>query len=227
MDYEIVGGAFPMVICKLQKGESMKDDSGAMAYMTSQMKMETSTGGGFLKGLGRALSGDSMFINTFKAEADNQEVGFASYTPGKIIPIRLDGSKNIIGQKSSFLAAEESVDINMHFRKKLGSGIFGGEGFILQKFSGTGMVFLEIDGEVVERDLQPGEKLSVDSGHVAALDESVNFDIERVKGAKNMLFGGEGLFLATLTGPGKVWIQTMPITKLAEALIPYIPNKHD
>ena len=227
MEYTIEGGSFPIVICKLQKGESMKDDSGAMAFMSSQMKMETSTGGGFLKGLGRALSGDSMFVNTFTAEDDNQEVGFSSCTPGKIIPVELDGSTAIIGQKSSFLAAEESVEINMHFRKKLGSGIFGGEGFILQKFTGKGMVFLEIDGEVIERDLQPGEKLLVDSGHVAALDESVDFDIERVKGAKNMIFGGEGLFLATLTGPGKVWIQTMPISKLAEALIPFIPQSHD
>ena len=227
MEYKIEGGSFPIVICKLQKGESMKDDSGAMAFMSSQMKMETSTGGGFLKGLGRALSGDSMFINTFTAEADNQEIGFSSCTPGKIIPIDLNGSNAIIGQKSSFLAAEESVEINMYFRKKLGSGIFGGEGFILQKFTGKGMVFLEIDGEVIERDLKPGEKLLVDSGHVAALEESIDFDIERVKGAKNMIFGGEGLFLATLTGPGKVWIQTMPISKLAEAIIPFIPQSHD
>lgn len=227
MDYKIKGGSFPMVVCKLHKGESMKDDSGSMAFMTSGMKMETSTGGGLLKGLGRALAGDSMFINTFTAEEDNQEIGFASYTPGKIIPLRLDGSKSVIGQKSSFLAAEESIEINMFFRKKLGAGLFGGEGFILQKFTGTGMVFLEIDGEVIERHLQPGETVMVDAGHIAALDESVDFDIERVKGAKNMLLGGEGLFLAKVTGPGRVWIQTMPVSKLAEALIPYMPNKHD
>ena len=227
MEYEIRGGAFPMVVCKLQKGETMKDESGAMAYMTSDVKMDTNTGGGLLKGLGRALAGDSIFLNFFTAEEDGAEIGFASYCPGKIIPIRLDGTNSIIGQKSSFLAAEEGVEIDMHVRKKLGAGIFGGEGFILQKFSGNGIAFLEIDGEVIEYDLQPGEKLFVDQGHIAAMDESVDFDIERVKGAKNLLFGGEGLFLATLRGPGKVWIQTMPIAKLAEAIIPFIPTNNE
>lgn len=225
MEYEIKGGAFPMVVCKLQKGERMKDESGAMAFMTSGIKMDTNTGGGLLKGLGRALAGDSLFINTFEAQKDNEEIGFSSYYPGRIIPIRLDGTNPIIGQKSSFLAAEDSVNIDMYFRKKLGAGIFGGEGFILQKFSGNGMVFLEIDGEVIERYLEPGETLFVDQGHVAAMDETVDFDIERIKGAKNMVFGGEGLFLATLRGPGRIWVQTMPIPKLAQALIPYIPKR--
>lgn len=227
MEYEIAGGSFPIVICTLQKGETMKDESGAMAFMTSGVKMDTSTGGGLLKGLGRALAGDSLFLNFFTAESDGEQVGFSSYTPGKIIPLKLDETKSIIGQKSSFLAAEETIDINVYFKKNLGVGLFGGEGFILQKFTGNGMVFLEIDGEVIERKLEPGEKIYIDSGHIAAMDESVDFDIERVKGAKNMLFGGEGLFLATITGPGRVWIQTMPISKLAEAIIPYIPEKHD
>ncbi len=226
MEYEIKGGAFPMVVCRLQKGETMKNETGAMAYMTSDMKMETNTGGGLLKGLGRALSGDTIFLNFFTAQSDNQEIGFSSCTPGKIIPIRLNGSNSIIGQKNAFLAAEEGVNLDMHFRNKLGAGIFGGEGFILQKFTGNGIVFLEIDGEVIEYDLQPGEKLLADPGHIAAMDESVDFDIERVKGAKNMLFG-EGLFFARLQGPGKVWIQTMPISRLAEALIPYMPTKTD
>ena len=225
MEYEIKGGAFPMVVCKLQKGERMKDESGAMAFMTSGIKMDTNTGGGLLKGLGRALAGDSLFINTFEAQKDNEEIGFSSYYPGRIIPIRLDGTNPIIGQQSSFLAAEDSVNIDMYFKKKLGAGIFGGEGFILQKFSGNGMVFLEIDGEVIERYLELGETLFVDQGHVAAMDETVDFDIERIKGAKNMVFGGEGLFLATLRGPGRVWVQTMPIPKLAQALIPYIPKR--
>ena len=225
MEYEIKGGAFPMVVCKLQKGERMKDESGAMAFMTSGIKMDTNTGGGLLKGLGRALAGDSLFINTFEAQKDNEEIGFSSYYPGRIIPIRLNGTNPIIGQKSSFLAAEDSVNIDMYFRKKLGAGIFGGEGFILQKFSGNGMVFLEIDGEVIERYLEPGETLFIDQGHVAAMDETVDFDIERIKGAKNMVFGGEGLFLATLRGPGRIWVQTMPIPKLAQALIPYIPKR--
>ena len=227
MEYEIKGGAFPMVVCKLQKGETVKNETGAMAYMTSDIKMDTNTGGGLLKGIGRALSGDTIFLNFFTAQSDNQEIGFSSCTPGKIIPIRLNGSNTIIGQKNAFLAAEDGVDLDMYFRKKLGAGIFGGEGFILQKFSGTGLLFLEVDGEVIEHNLQPGEKLLVDPGHIAAMEESVEFDIERVKGAKNMLFG-EGLFFARLQGPGKVWIQTMPISTLAEAIIPFLPanNEH-
>ena len=224
MEYEIRGGAFPLVVCRLQKGETMKNETGAMAYMTSGIKMDTNTGGGLLKGLGRVISGDTLFLNFFTSQEDNQEIGFSSCTPGKIMPVRLDGSNTIIGQKNAFLAAENSVDLDIHVRTKLGAGIFGGEGFVLQKFSGTGMVFLEIDGEVIEHDLQPGEKLLTDPGHIAAMEESVDFDIERVKGAKNILFG-EGLFFARLEGPGKVWIQTMPISRLAEAIIPYIPTK--
>lgn len=225
MEYEIQGGSFPLVVCTLQKGETMKDESGAMAFMTSDIKMDTNTGGGLLKGIGRALSGDSIFLSFFRAQSDNQKIAFAACTPGKIIPIKLNGLNTIIGQKNAFLAAEESVNIDMHFKKKLGAGLFGGEGFILQKFTGEGMLFLEIDGEVIEHDLQPGEKLLVEQGHIAAMEESVDFNIERIKGAKNMLFGGEGLFLTTLTGPGKVWIQTMPISKLAEAIIPFIPAR--
>lgn len=224
MEYEIKGGPFPIVICTLQKGETMKNETGAMSFMTSNMKMETSTGGGLLKGLGRALSGDTIFLNFFTAESDNAQIGFSSCTPGKIMPIRLNGSNSIIGQKNAFLAAEESVDVDIYFKKKLGAGLFGGEGFVLQKFTGNGIVFLEIDGEVIEKDLQPGETLLLDPGHVAALEETVDFDIEMVKGAKNILFG-EGLFFSKLTGPGKVWIQTMPISKLAEALIPFLPTQ--
>ena len=223
MEYEIKGGSFPIVICKLQKGETMKNETGAMAFMSSDMKMDTNTGGGLLKGLGRALSGDTIFLNFFTAQSDNQQIGFAARTPGKIMPIRLNGSNTIIGQKNAFLAAEDGVNLDIYFRNKLGAGIFGGEGFVLQKFTGTGIVFLEIDGEVIEHNLQPGEKLLVDPGHIAAMEESVDFDIERVKGAKNILFG-EGLFFARLQGPGKVWIQTMPLSKLAEALIPFLPT---
>ena len=197
-----------------------------MAFMTSGMNMETNTGGGLLKGIGRALSGDTLFLNFFTAESDGEQIGFSACTPGKIIPIRLDESNSIIGQKNAFLAAEESVDVDIYFKDKLGTGIFGGEGFILQKFTGNGMVFLEVDGEVIEKDLEPGEVLLVDPGHIAAMDESINFDIERVQGAKNILFG-EGLFFSKLTGPGKVWIQTMPISKLAESIIPFIPERRD
>ena len=226
MEYEIKGGSFPIVICTLQQGETMKNETGAMAFMTSNMKMETNTGGGLLKGLGRALAGDTIFLNFFTAQSDNEKIGFSACTPGKIMPIRLNGSNTIIGQKNAFLAAEESVDVDIYFKQKLGAGLFGGEGFVLQKFTGNGIVFLEVDGEVIERDLQPGEKILVDPGHIAAMEETVDFDIERVKGAKNILFG-EGLFFSKLEGPGKVWIQTMPISKLAEAIIPFIPNNND
>ena len=226
MEYEIKGGAFPIVICTLQKGETMKNETGSMAFMTSNMNMDTNTGGGLLKGLGRALAGDTVFLNFFTAESDGEQIGFSSCTPGKIMAIKLDGSNTIIGQKNAFLAAEESVEVDIHFRNKLGTGIFGGEGFILQKFSGNGMVFLEIDGEVIEKDLAPGEKILVDPGHIAAMEESIEFDIERVKGAKNILFG-EGLFFSRLTGPGKVWIQTMPISKLAQSIIPFLPERSD
>lgn len=224
MEYEIKGGAFPIVICTLKKGETMKDESGSMAFMTSNVKMDTNTGGGLLKGLGRALGGDSIFLNFFTAESDNEQIGFAARCPGKILPIRLNGANSIIGQKSSLLATEKDVEIDMFLRKKVGAGLLSGEGFILQKFTGNGMVFLEIDGDVIEKDLQAGEKLLVDSGHIAAMEETVDIDIQRVKGAKNMLFGGEGLFLTTLTGPGRVWIQTLPISRLAEAIIPFLPT---
>ena len=187
MEYEIKGGSFPIVVCTLQKGETMKNETGAMAFMTSGMSMETNTGGGLMKGLGRALSGDTLFLNFFTAESDNEQIGFSACTPGKIMPVRLNGSNTIIGQKNAFLAAEESVDVDIHFKKKLGAGLFGGEGFVLQKFSGNGLVFLEIDGEVIEKDLQPGETLLVDPGHVAAMEESVDFDIERVKGSGSFL----------------------------------------
>ena len=224
MDYEISGGSFPSVICTLQKGETMKDETGAMAFMTSDIKMDTNTGGGILKGLGRALSGDTIFLNFFTAQSDNQKIAFSACYPGKIIPIELNGSNSVIGEKNAFLAAEKDVEVSMYFKKKLGAGLFGGEGFVLQKFSGTGIQFLEIDGEVIEHDLKPGEKLLVNQGHIAAMEESVDFDIERVKGVKNMILGGEGLFFTKLTGPGKVWIQTMPVSKLADAIIPYLPK---
>lgn len=223
MEYEIRGGSFPIVICTLQEGETIKNETGAMSFMTSGMTMETNTGGGLLKGLGRALSGDSLFLNFFTAENGTQQIGFSAHSPGKIIPLKLDGTNTIIGQKNAFLAAEDTVEIEIFFKNKLGTGIFGGEGFILQKFSGEGIVFLEIDGEVIEQELQEGETLLLDPGHLAAMEETVGYEIERVKGAKNILFG-EGLFFARIQGPGKVWIQTMPISKLAEAIIPFIPT---
>ena len=225
MKYEIKGGNFPIVICELEKGESLKTQSGGMAIMSPHVKMETNTDGGVLKGLGRALTGDALFLTHYIAEEDNQKVSFASAFPGKIIPMELDGTNTIIGAKNAFLVSEESVNFETVFRKKLGAGLFGGEGFILQKFTGKGLVFLEVDGEVLEYNLEPGEKMFIEAGHLAAMDETVDFDIERVKGAKNMLLSGEGLFLGTLTGPGRVWIQTMPLSIFIDNIMPYITTK--
>ncbi|KZX15816.1 hypothetical protein MBCUT_13200 [Methanobrevibacter cuticularis] len=226
MEYEIKGGNFPIVLCKLNKGEVMKNESGSMATMTSEITMSSNTGGGIIKGLGRALAGDSLFLNFFTADDDNQEIGFASSFPGEIIPFELSDGKTIVAQKSAFLASEENVEIDIFFNKKLGAGLFGGEGFILQKLSGEGTAFLEVDGGVIEKTLAEGEKLVIDQGHLAAMDETVDFDIQRVKGLKNIVFGGEGLFLTTLTGPGKVYLQTMPLSNFINLLAAKIPSSN-
>jgi len=161
-------------------------------------------------------------MNTYTAESDEQEITFASSFPGQILEFNLNAGESLICQKKTFMCAEKSVDMKMHFRKKLGAGLFGGEGFIMQKITGPGKVYLEIDGDVTKKELQPGEVLKVDTGYVAAMTEGVNLEIEMVKGVKNILFGGEGLFLTTLKGPGTVWLQSMPISKLAGSIYPYL-----
>ncbi|MDV0446483.1 hypothetical protein MsAg5_03220 [Methanosarcinaceae archaeon Ag5] len=223
MKYEIKGTPFPVVTCHLEKGETMVSESGAMSWMTDKMKMETTTGGGLMKGLGRMLSGNSLFLNNYTAEGENQHITFSSSFPGRILDFKLDGSKTLIAQKQALLAMEKTVNMEMHFRKKIGVGFFGGEGFIMQRFTGNGHVFLEIDGDVVEYELKAGEKMYIEQSHLAAMDSTVTFDIETVKGAKNILFGGEGLFLGTITGPGKVWIQTMPMSGLIDIILSRIP----
>ncbi|WNY25714.1 hypothetical protein MsAc7_12720 [Methanolapillus millepedarum] len=223
MKYEIKGTPFPVVTCYLEKGETMVTEKGAMSWMTDRMKMETNTGGGLMKGLGRMLSGNSLFLNNYTAEDDCQFIAFSSSFPGRILDFNLDGGKTIIAQKEALLAMEKTVNMEMHFRKKLGVGFFGGEGFIMQKFTGTGHVFLEIDGDVVEYDLKAGEKMYIEQSHLAAMESTVAFDIATVKGAKNIVFGGEGLFLGTVTGPGKVWIQTMPMSGLIDIILSRIP----
>jgi TIGR00266 family protein len=225
MKYDIKGTPFPVVTCRLEKGETMITEKGAMSWMTDQMKMETNTNGGFMKGLGRMFSGESFFLNFYTAEGDDQSVTFSSSFPGRILDFNLEGGRTIIAQKGALLAMEKSVEMNIHFKKKVGAGFFGGEGFIMQKFSGNGHVFLEIDGDIVEYDLKAGEKLFIDQGYLAAMEETVSFDIATVKGAKNILFGGEGLFLGTLTGPGKVWIQTMPMAGLVNLILSRIPTR--
>ncbi|MDR2945024.1 MAG: TIGR00266 family protein [Methanosarcinales archaeon] len=223
MKYEIKGTPFPIVTCYLEKGEAMVSEKGAMSWMTDKLKMETSTRGGFMKGLGRMLSGDSFFLNTYTAEGDNQFITFGSSFPGRILDFDLSGGKTIIAQKSALLAMEPTIEAATHFKKKIGAGFFGGEGFIMQKFSGEGFVFLEIDGDIIEYDLKAGERLLIDQGNLAAMEDTVQFDVTTVSGAKNILFGGEGLFLGTLTGPGKVWIQTMPVAGLVNLVLSKIP----
>lgn len=223
MESKIIGDSLPVVTCKLKKGESVITESGGMSWMDEGIKMETSTNGGIMKGLGRALAGESLFMNIYTAERDDVEIAFSSCFPGKVLEFDLKEGESIIAQKKAFMCADSSVDISMHFRKKLGAGFFGGEGFIMQKITGPGKVFLEIDGEVVKKELQAGEKLKVDNGYVAAMTSGVDLDIETVAGLKNIVFGGEGLFLTTVKGPGTVYLQSMPISKLQSLL--YVPLK--
>ena len=215
METRIVGEELPVVICKLKAGETVLTENGGMSWMDSGITMKTTTNGGIMKGLGRALAGESIFMNTYTAEKDDVEIAFASCFPGEILEFNLKEGETIIAQKRAFLCAENTVDISMHFRKKIGAGFFGGEGFIMQKMTGPGKVFLEIDGSLVKKELQTGEKLKIDNGHLAAMTSKVDLNIETVKGVKNIVFGGEGLFLTTLKGPGTVWIQSMPVSKLA------------
>lgn len=224
MEAKISGGSLPVVTCKLAKGESIVTENGGMSWMDNDIQMTTTTNGGIMKGLGRALAGESLFMNIYTAEKEGAEIAFASCFPGQILEFDLKPGETIIAQKKAFLCSEKSVDIAMHFRKKLGAGFFGGEGFIMQKITGPGKVYLEIDGDVVKKELAAGEKMKVDNGYVAAMTKDVNLDIEMVKGLKNMVFGGEGLFLTTLTGPGTVWLQSMPISKLSSLLYLGNPN---
>lgn len=218
METRIIGETLPAVICKLQKGESILTENGGMSWMDDGIEMKTTTNGGIMKGLGRAFAGESIFMNVYTAQKDGVEIGFSSCFPGQILEYDLKEGESIIAQKRSFLCAENTVDIAMQFRKKLGAGFFGGEGFIMQKITGPGKVFLEIDGSVIKKELQAGEKLKVDNGYVAIMTKDVKLDIETVKGMKNIVFGGEGLFLTTVEGPGTVWLQTMPVSKLAGLL---------
>ena len=223
MQYEFFGGNLPAVIIKLNQDESIYTQSGGMSWMTSGMKMETNMKGGLLKGLGRMLSGDSLFIATYSATAPNQEITIASSFPGAIVAIDVSAG-DVIAQKSAFLCAQPEVVLSMHVVKGLGAGLFGGEGFLLQKLSGKGFAFIEIDGAVCEKTLAPGESLIVDTGNIAAYEARVQYEVTMVKGFKNMLFGGEGLLNTKLTGPGKVWLQTMTMPGFAGKIIPFLPQ---
>jgi len=225
MRYAISGTVLQSLEVELSQGESIFTESGGMSWMTDGIEMETNTKGGLMSGLGRALAGESLFMTTYTCSTPTAMITFTPEAPGKVLPIQLAPNQIIIAQKDAFMCAQSSVKMEIHFRKKLGTGLFGGEGFILQKLTGPGIVFLEIPGEVKEYNLGAGQRLKVDPGHIAAFDPSVNYEITSVKGIKNIIFSGEGLFLASLTGPGRVWLQTMPLSNLAQALLKYIPTK--
>lgn len=220
--YEIEGGHLPVVICYPENGETICSESGAMSWMSANMKMTTNSGGGVKKVFSRMFSGESFFMNEFTAEGGAGMIAFASSLPGTIIPYHVTPGNSIIVQKRGFLAMEKGLDLSIYLQKKLGKALFGGEGFIMQKISGEGLVFLEIDGHCKEYELKAGETLIIDTGYLAAMTETCTMDIETVKGAKNVIFGGEGLFHTKVTGPGKVYIQSMPVSHVAEKLEPYI-----
>ena len=222
MKYEIKGGAFPVVVCELTDGEQMITEKGSMVWMTPNMEMET-TGGGIGKMFSKAFSGESMFQNIYTARGAGM-ITFGSSFPGKILPLQIAPGREMIVQKNAFLASEAGVELSIHFNKKLGAGFFGGEGFIMQRLSGSGMAFIEIDGELVEYDLAPGQNMVIDTVKVAGFASTVSIEIQQVPGLKNKFLGGEGLFNTTLTGPGKIWLQTMPISNVAMAIRPFIPT---
>lgn len=221
--YEIEGGNLPVVICHPTAGETICTEGGAMSWMSPNMEMKTAAGG-FKKAIGRLFSGETAFLNEYTAVGGEGVIAFASKMPGTIIPYRVTPGNAIVAQKGSFLCMEKSLNLSVYFQKRLGAAFFGGEGFIMQKIAGDGLVFLEIDGYCKEYELQAGEQVVVDTGYLAAMSESCRMDITTVKGIKNKLFGGEGFFHTVITGPGKVYLQTMPICQMAQSLIPYLPQ---
>lgn len=222
MKYEIKGGSFPVVVCEMTSGEKMITERGAMVWMSPNMEMQTS-GGGVGKMFSKAFSGESMFQNVYTARGDGM-IAFGSSFPGRILPLEISAGKELILQKTAFLAAEQGVELTIHFNRKAAAGFFGGEGFIMQKLSGSGIAFAEVDGEMVEYELQAGQQMVVDTGNVLGFESSVTMDIQQVKGLKNKFLGGEGFFNTVLTGPGKIWLQTMPLYNVAMAIKPYIPT---
>ena len=227
MEYQIEGAPLPVVICQLEPGETMITERGSMSWMTPNMKMDTSTNGGLGKAFGRMLSGDSIFQNRYTAQGGQGLIAFASSFPGSIRAFDIGPGRELVVQKSGFLASEEGVQLSTFFQKKLGSGFFGGEGFIMQKLSGQGIAFAEFDGHVVEYELAAGQSLVVDTGYIAAMDATCSMDIVTVPGVKNAFFGGEGLFNTVVSGPGHIWLQTMPISSVAAVLRPFFPSNNN
>ncbi|NLE45265.1 MAG: TIGR00266 family protein [Chloroflexi bacterium] len=225
MRYEIQGTFPQSAEVYLTRGESVYTESGGMAWMRGDIEMKTGTRGGVMAGLGRKLAGESLFMTTYTCRSEGGMVVFTPEAPGKVLDFQLAPGQSLICQKDAFMCAESSVEMKMAFRKNLGAGLFGGEGFILQQVTGPGVVFLEIPGEVCEYTLAPGEEIQVDPGHIALFEPTVNYEISTVKGVGNILFSGEGLFLARLKGPGRIWLQTLPLSNLAGKLMRYMPKK--
>ena len=222
LKYEIEGGSLPVVICYPEAGQTLCTERGSMSWMSPNMEMQTNTGGGFKKALGRLFSGESIFLNEYTPRSGTGMIAFASSFPGSIIPFEVTPDNGIIVQKRGFLAMEKGLNLSIYLQERMGAGFFGGEGFIMQRITGNGLVFIEIDGHCKEYVLRAGESMIVDTGYVAAMSESCTMDIQSVKGVKNVLFGGEGMFHTRITGPGKVYIQSMPVINTAEALSVYI-----
>lgn len=227
MDFQIRGDNLQVLEVNLDRGDSLYTESGGMAWMSENVRMDTNTNGGLMKGIGRMFSGESLFMTTYSADGDGESITFAPEFPGRIVHQGLKDGESIIAQRDAFMCAVSSVDLAMHFRKKLGAGLFGGEGFIMQKITGPGDAFFELAGEIVEYELKSGQTVKVDPGHVGMFEPSVDMDITRIKGVKNIFFGGEGLFLATLTGPGKIWLQSMPLMNLAARIGQYLSLDRD
>jgi len=225
MKYQLIGETVPAVEVELNRGESMVSQRGGMAWQTEGIEMKTNTNGGLMKGLGRMFAGESIFMNTYTANKDGEVVAFASTVPGKIMPIQIENCKGgITMQKGAFLCSEPTVDMKMEFTKKLSSGFFGGEGFVLQGASGKGTLFIEIDGDSVIKELEPGEVLKVDTGNVVAFEKSVSYSIETVKGLSNIFLGGEGLFVTKLVGPGRVILQTQNFNDFSGRILARMPK---
>lgn len=224
LKYELIGRTVPAVEVSLNAGDSVYTQSGGMVWQTEGISMTTNTKGGLMKGLGRMFAGESLFMATYTSTKDGAKVAFGSTVPGAIVPIDLTGTNGIIAQKRAFLCGENSIDVSIAFTKRFTAGLFGGEGFILQDIKGDGYVFLEIDGDQIVKDLAPGEVLKVDTGNVVCFEKTVSYEVETVKGFSNILFGGEGLFLTKLTGPGKVILQTQNFNDFAGRIIAMMPS---
>lgn len=227
MDYTIQGTVMQSCEVALDQGEAVYTEAGGMAWMTANIEMETNMKGGLLGALQRAVSGESLFVTTYRCSSGSGYVTFTLESPGKIVPIELAPGQSLICQRDAFMCAAESVTLEMHMHKRLGAALFGGEGIFMQKVTGPGHAVFELAGEIVEYNLEAGQTLKVDPGHVAMMDPTVDFDITRVPGIRNIFLSGEGLFLAQVSGPGRVWLQTMPLPNLAMRLIPYLPKSND